>query len=86
MKTTRNLGALAALIFAAGVHAGPVNINTADAPTLAAELQGVGPVVAQRIVEFRKANGEFADASSIVRVRGIGAKTFERNRDSIRVE
>jgi competence protein ComEA len=63
--------------------AGPVNVNTADAETISAELQGVGLSRAQAIVEFRKANGPFKSAEDLIAVKGIGERTIELNRDNI---
>ena len=65
--------------------AGPVNINTADADTLAAELTGVGPALAAAIVSDRRANGNFPTAESLARVRGIGPHIIEMNRENILV-
>jgi len=66
--------------------AGPVNINTADAKTLAKELDGIGPAKAQAIVDYRQKNGTFKNADDLLKVEGIGAKVLEQNRDNIRVE
>ena len=55
---------------------GKVNINQADVDELAL-LPRVGPVVAGRIVEFREANGRFAQAEDLMLVEGIGERTFE---------
>ncbi|HEV7672798.1 MAG TPA: helix-hairpin-helix domain-containing protein [Thermoanaerobaculia bacterium] len=52
-----------------------VNINTADGTQLAL-LPRVGPSVAQRIVEHRKANGAFKKVEDLMLVKGIGEKTF----------
>ena len=65
--------------------AGPVNINTADAAKLASELQGVGPALAEAIVADRKANGNFATAEALMRVKGIGARIIEVNKANILV-
>jgi competence protein ComEA len=65
--------------------AGPVNINTADAATLAAELSGVGPALAAAIVEDREANGSFETPQALARVRGIGEHILEMNRTNILV-
>ena len=65
--------------------AGPVNINTADAATLATELQGVGPALAEAIVADRKANGNFATAEALARVKGIGTRIVEMNKANILV-
>jgi competence protein ComEA len=65
--------------------AGPVNINTADATTLAAGLNGIGPSKAQAIVAYRDANGPFQSADQLASVKGIGLATVEKNRDRIEV-
>lgn len=66
--------------------AGPVNINTADADTLAAELMGIGPALAAAIVSDRQSNGRFPTPESLTRVRGIGSHIIEINRDNILVD
>lgn len=65
--------------------AGPVDINTADANTLAESLTGIGPSKARAIVAFREANGPFKSADQLVAVKGIGLATVEKNREYIRV-
>ncbi len=60
-----------------------VDINSADAKTLAKTLNGVGLVKAEAIVAYRTAHGPFKSAEDLVRVRGIGAKTLDANRDEI---
>lgn len=59
-----------------------VNINTADAAALET-LPGVGPVTAERIIEYRQAHGPFAAVEEIQDVSGIGPATFERLKDHI---
>ncbi len=66
--------------------AGPVDINKADAATIAKELQGVGLSRAQAIVAYREKNGSFKSADELRKVKGIGAKTLELNRANIRIE
>ncbi|HUF72850.1 MAG TPA: helix-hairpin-helix domain-containing protein [Gammaproteobacteria bacterium] len=66
--------------------AGPVNINTADAEMLAAELDGVGPALAEAIVRDREENGRYETPDAIMRVRGIGPRVLENNRENILVE
>ena len=79
-----------ALLLAAFVSitaiAGPVDINTADAETISAELRGVGISKAIAIVEFRKANGPFKSVDELAQVKGIGERTIEINRANIRLE
>jgi len=67
------------------VLAGPVNINTANAETLAMELTGVGPALAAAIVADREANGEFPSPEALARVRGIGNHVLEVNAGNILV-
>ncbi len=59
--------------------AGVVNINTADATQLAL-LPHVGAKAAQRIVDYRKAHGNFARTTDLMEVKGFGEKSFERLR------
>ena len=76
-----------ALLLCSGVsQAGPVNINTADASTLARELNGVGIKLAQAIVDYRQKHGDFKSADELTLVKGIGPAAIARNRESIRVE
>lgn len=49
-----------------------ININTASARLLDT-LPGIGPVLAQRIVDYREANGPFQDITELANVQGIGA-------------
>jgi len=62
-----------------------VNINTADAQSLADGLNGVGIKKAQAIVSWRDANGKFKNASDLTHVKGIGAKTVEKNKADIQL-
>ena len=87
MKSLMKVGAFAGLLFSAVLaHAGPVNINTADAKTLAKELNGVGAVKAEAIVQDREANGPFKTGADIMRVDGIGKAIYERNQEDIKVK
>ena len=63
--------------------ADPVNVNTADAATISAELQGVGMSKAQAIVEYRKNHGPFKSYEDVTLVKGIGVRTVEINRANI---
>jgi len=63
---------------------GPVNINTATAEELET-LPGIGEVTAQRIIDYREANGPFETVEDIQNVSGIGPKTLEGMRDLITV-
>lgn len=88
MKTTSRtlIQALVASLLPAAAWAGPVNVNTADAATLAKELDGVGPAKAQAIVEYRQKNGAFRSAEDLLKVDGIGERVLEQNRGNIRLD
>ncbi len=62
-----------------------VNINTADAETLALALDGIGMAKAQEIIVYREQNGDFKTVDDLQNVRGIGKATLERNRSRILV-
>ena len=67
------------------VLAGQVDINTADAETISAELKGVGLAKAKAIVDYRKKHGPFRSADDLSLVKGIGERTVELNRSDIKV-
>ena len=71
---------------AASSTATKVNINSADAKTLADTLKGVGETRAQEIVRYREAYGPFASADELMEVKGIGQSTLDMNRDLITLE
>lgn len=62
-----------------------ININTADADTLAL-LPRVGPALAGRIVAFREDNGPFEQPEDLILVRGIGERTFEVLAPYVRIQ
>ena len=59
-----------------------VNINTASAKELTT-LGGVGPKLAERIVEYRDAHGPFKKPEDLKKVDGVGKAVFERNRERV---
>lgn len=70
------VGAPAPAPGAAPAQGALVNLNTATADQLD-ELPGIGPVLADRIVEWRTAHGPFAAVEQLREVSGIGARTYE---------
>jgi competence protein ComEA len=70
---------------AASSETGPVNINTADAAKIAL-LPYIGPKTAERIVNYRGAKGLYLLKEDIMKVEGIGPKTYGKIKDLIVLE
>lgn len=85
MKTGKclRLALLSVLVAPLLALAGEVNVNIADAETIAAELKGIGLSKARAIVEYREQHGAFETVDDLVKVKGIGSKTVEANRQNI---
>lgn len=60
-----------------------VDINSADARTLAQSLSNVGLVKAEAIVAYRNAHGPFKSLDDLAKVKGIGPRIIEENREVI---
>ena len=70
------------ILFTSLALAQPVNVNTATAEELTA-LDGIGPVKAEAIIQYREANGPFESLEQLQEVKGIGPKTIDNNRERI---
>ena len=70
--------------FSASSSGDMVNINTADVERLAT-LKGIGPALAQRIIDYREQNGGFKSIDEVKNVRGIGDKKFADFKDKITI-
>ena len=66
------------------VSSGPININRATLRQLDA-LDGIGPVIAGRIIEYRKKNGSFLTIDDLQKVSGIGAAKFAQIKAKVRI-
>ena len=66
------------------VSLGPININRATLRQLDA-LDGIGPVIAGRIIEYRKKNGSFLTVDDLQKVSGIGAAKFAQIKSKVRI-
>jgi competence protein ComEA len=66
------------------VRSGPININRATASQLDS-LDGIGPVIAKRIIEYRKVNGPFLTTEDLQKVSGIGVAKFAQIKSKVRV-
>ena len=64
----------------------PVNINKADAETLAQNLDGVGYRRAEAIIKYRKTYGPFITVDDLLEVKGVGPSIVDNNRERITVE
>ena len=73
------------LLMASQLAFAAVNINKADANTIARELIGVGKARAEAIVKERQKNGPFKNGKDLAsRVKGIGAGIIAKNKDKLR--
>ena len=81
-----SLLAALAVVFPVVSFAGPVDLNSADAETIARELNGVGATRAQAIVDYRDEYGAFESEEDLLNVAGIGRHILEVNRANIRLE
>ena len=63
----------------------PVNVNRAGAERLM-ELPRIGPRMAQRIIEYREKHGPFKSKEDIMKIKGIGPKTYEKLKDIISLD
>jgi competence protein ComEA len=77
---------VAATLLAPIAIAGPVDVNSADAKTLARELQGIGMAKAEAIVSYREKNGPFKSADDLAKVKGLGKKLVDQNKANLKFE
>ena len=77
---------VAATLLAPIAIAGSVDVNTADAKTLARELDGVGKAKAEAIVSHREKNGPFKSADDLAKVKGLGKKLVEQNKPNLKFD
>ena len=78
------LFAVVTLLASIGMAFAAVNINTATQQELET-LQGVGPVKAKAIIDYRKANGDFKTVDDLAKVKGIGDKTVAKLKSQLAV-
>jgi len=64
---------------------GKVNINTASVEELDKALPGIGPTLAQRIVDYREQHGPFRSPEDLKNVSGIGERRFEQIKDLVTI-
>ncbi len=88
MKIPRSLTLIAVLLAASATASwcAPVNLNSADAATLAQQLKGIGAVKAQAIVDYRQKHGAYRSVDELAQVKGISQKLIDRNRADLRID
>ncbi|MGH1540594.1 MAG: ComEA family DNA-binding protein [Arenicella sp.] len=64
----------------------PVNINNADAEMIADALNGIGQKTAEKIIDYRKANGPFKSADDLLNIQGIGEKKLAKIREDVKLK
>lgn len=92
MKAIRKTGVCCLVLALALVLALPlnaqetdkVNINEATVEQLA-EIKFIGPAIAERIVEYRTEEGPFGELEDLMKVKGIGQKTFDKIKDQLTI-
>ncbi len=67
---------------AAGAASGPIQLNTATSEQLQ-EIPGIGPVTAERIIQYREENGAFRSVDDLDAIPGIGPARLEQLRDVV---
>ena len=63
-----------------------VNINSANEKELMLSLKGIGKKKAKAIIDYRKKHGQFKTVEDLTKVKGIGEKLIEKNKQRIRFE
>ena len=81
MKMIRILFTFLLLSLTTYVFADPVDINTADVQSLSKNIKGIGKAKAQAIIAYRAKHGKFQMVNDLVKVKGIGPKLIEKNKD-----
>ena len=86
MKTLKSLIFIVLFSISGLVNAGQVNINTADAETLASELSGIGQSKAEAIIAYRDKYGPYRQIEDLANVKGIGMATIDKNKSKLTLE
>jgi len=83
MKILRVLLVTCVLLVSFSSYAERVDINSADVKTIAKNIKGIGVKKAQAIVAYRNEHGNFSRVEELSKVKGIGNKIVEKNKDSL---
>ncbi|MFZ5756655.1 MAG: ComEA family DNA-binding protein [Pseudomonadota bacterium] len=86
LKIVPLVAVLLSLGMAVPATAAPVNVNKASAEEIDAALKGIGLKTARAIVTFREQQGPFKSVEQLGDVKGVGAKTIEKNRANIKLQ
>ena len=85
MRIIQSILVVLAMLMSVSSFAGPVDINSADASTLAGAITGVGESRAAAIVEYRNTYGPFRSVDDLSNVKGVGMKTIDKSRKNLMV-
>ena len=85
MKILKTFAFIVALSLSSICFAQSVNINEADAKTIATNVNGIGMNRAKAIVAYRDKFGPFDSVNDLVKVKGVGKKTVQKNKDRLTV-
>ncbi len=85
MKFLKSVVFVLALSLSSICFAQSVNINEADAKTIATNVYGIGMNKAKAIVAYRDKYGPFDSVNDLVKVKGVGKKTVQKNKDRLTV-
>lgn len=85
MKTIHLAVMAATMLFSFAAWAKPVDINSADAKTIADSVSGIGLAKAEAIVNYRQKNGPFKKVEDLTKVKGLGSKIVEKIRPDIMI-
>jgi len=86
LRLTRIITLLVFMLASGLTVAGIIDVNSADAKSMARGLDGIGLAKARAIVAYRNQHGKFSSLNQLLQVKGVGKKTLDRNRDKISLE
>jgi len=93
IKSRRFCSILMAILFAAAFlvpciqagESGKININSASVEELS-QIKGIGPKLAEKIIQYRTEHGAFKAVEDLVNIKGIGEASLNKIKDSLTVQ
>ncbi|TDY02660.1 ComEA family DNA-binding protein [Thiohalophilus thiocyanatoxydans] len=84
-KLIQTLVLTLSMLSAGFAFAEPVNINSATAAELSANINGVGQKKAEAIIKYREEHGPFKQIEDLMKVQGVGPGIFAKNRENLKL-